>query len=374
MASYYEILGVSRNAPDREIKQAYRILARQLHPDICRDPGAEDRFKEINEAYRVLSNHEERGRYDSMGHDLYRKSQAGSRDFSAAHPSTRFQGFGDIFDLFFSEKEWGTGKDFRPRSPSDILVRIQVTLEEALLGSERVIEVPCATRCASCEGTGSINRRASPCPRCGGTGRESGDGQGNRPDPDSQPCRDCSGKGRIPEEPCGMCGGWGATQQVRRVTIRIPPGIDSGMRIRKEGLGESIDQGIPDGDLYVEVGILPHPRLSRQGDDLEVAIPISPARAVLGAISEVETIEGRVVRVEIPPGIRHDASVRVAGEGVKMRERSGDLVVRVKIDTPEKITAEERHLYRRLLSIEEGKEATRKKGFVSRYFGGLKGR
>jgi molecular chaperone DnaJ len=154
---------------------------------------------------------------------------------------------------------------------------------------------------------------------------------------------------------------------VKGVTVRIPPGIDSGMRIRKEGLGESRDQEIPSGDLYVEVTILPHPRFSRKGDDLEIALHISPARAALGSVSEAETIDGRVIRVEIPPGTQHDAAVRVRGEGVKMRDRSGDLIARVKIDTPGKTTAEERDLYRKLLQIEERKEAMKKKGLISRY-------
>jgi molecular chaperone DnaJ len=365
--TYYEILGVSRAASDREIKQAYRILARQLHPDICREPGAEDRFKAINEAYRVLSSHEERGRYDAMGHETYRRAQAGSQGFPDPHASSGFRGFSDAFDLFFTEKAWGAGKDFQPRSSSDILTRIQITLEEALLGCEKVIEVPCATRCASCDGTGSTTRKVLPCPRCGGSGREGGPGQRVRPDPASPPCSECGGKGRVPESPCSLCGGWGETQVVKGVSVRIPPGIDSGMRIRKEGLGESRDLEIPSGDLYVEVTILPHPKFSRKGDDLEIVLHISPARAALGSSSEVETIDGRVIRVEIPPGIRHDAAVRVRGEGVKLRDRSGDLVARVKIDTPEKITAEERDLYRKLLKAEERKEAITKKGLISRY-------
>jgi molecular chaperone DnaJ len=370
--TYYEILGVSRDAQDREIKQAYRILARKLHPDINREPGAEDRFKKINEAYRVLSSHEERGRYDAMGHDRYRKAREGARDFPGSCAPPGFRGFSDIFDLFFSEKTWGSARDFQPRSASDILVRMQISLEEALLGCEKVIEVPCASRCPSCEGTGSTNHKVRPCPRCGGSGRESGGGSGGLPTPGSPPCRECGGKGRVPEAPCDLCGGWGATQGVRRVTVRIPPGIDSGMRIRKEGLGESVDQEIPNGDLYVEVTLLPHPRFTRQGDDLEIAIHISPARAALGSISDMETIDGRVIRVEIPPGIQHGAGVRVVGEGVKVRDRSGDLVVRVKIDTPGKTTAEERDLYRKILRIEEGREKMKKKGLISRYFEKMK--
>lgn len=365
--TYYEILGVSKDAPDRVIKQAYRILARRLHPDICREPGAEDRFKKVNEAYRVLSNHEERGLYDAMGHEGYRRSQAGSRDFPGSHAPPEFRGFSDIFDLFFSERAWGSGSDFRRRSVSDILVRVQITLEEAILGTEKVIEVPYASRCPSCRGTGSTTGKVHPCPRCGGSGRENTRFSRDPTSPGS-PCGECGGKGRVPEIPCTQCGGWGATQVIRRVAVRIPPGIDSGMRIRKEGLGESGDQEIPNGDLYVEVTILPHPRFTRLGDDLEVAVRISPARAALGSIAEVDAIEGKMIRVEIPPGIQHDAAIRVKGEGVKMRDRSGDLVVRVKIDIPGKITAEERDLYRNLLKIEERGVGRRRMSLISRYF------
>ena len=366
--TYYEILGVSRDASDREIKHAYRILARKLHPDICREPGAEDRFKKINEAFHVLSNHEERGRYDTMGHDRYRRSPVGPPDFPGSHGPSEFQGYSDIFDLFFSEKAWGSGRDYRPRSVSDILVRIEITLEEAILGGERVIEVAYASRCASCGGTGSTNRKVHPCPRCGGSGRGSRGASGDLIYPGSSPCKECGGKGRVPETPCSLCGGWGAIQMVRGVTVHIPPGIDSGMRIQKQGLGESGDQEIPNGDLYVEVTILPHPRFTREGDDLVIAIPLSPARAALGWISDVETIDERMIQVEIPPGVQHDAAVRVRGEGVKMRDRSGDLVVRVKIDIPGKTTAGERDLYQRLLRIEEGREGAKGKGLISRYF------
>jgi molecular chaperone DnaJ len=364
--SYYEILGVPRDATDRVIKYAYRLLARKLHPDVCNESGAEERFKEINEAYRVLSNHEKRRRYDTMGHEEYRRSQAGSRDVCGSHAPSEFQGFGDIFDLFFSERSWGSGSDFRQRSVSDILVRVQITLEEAILGTEKVIEVPYASRCPSCKGTGSTTGKVHSCPRCGGSGKENTGVLRDPPGPDS-PCGECGGKGRVPEVPCALCGGWGATQATRRVAVRIPPGIDSGMRIRREGLGESVDQEIPTGDLYVEVTILPHPRFTRVRDDLEVAIHLSPARAALGSTAEVDAIKGRSIRVDIPPGVQHDTAIRVKGEGVKVRDRSGDLVVRVKIDIPEKITARERDLYRSLLEIEGRGEGRRRMSLISRY-------
>jgi molecular chaperone DnaJ len=150
------------------------------------------------------------------------------------------------------------------------------------------------------------------------------------------------------------------------VTVHIPPGIDSGMRIRKEGLGKEMDHEIPRGDLYIEVAILPHSRFTRKGDDLEIPLHVSPARAALGSVTEVETIGGKVLRVEIPPGMQHEASVRIKGEGVKTRERTGDLILRIRILGPEKISAEERDLYRQLLRIEERGELG-KGGILSRY-------
>jgi molecular chaperone DnaJ len=366
--TYYEILGVPRDASDREIKNAYRVLARRLHPDICRESGAEERFKEINEAYRVLSDPGERGRYDALGHEMYRRSPAGFGDPSGQGGIMDFRGFGDAFDLFFSGKAWGDAASFRPRSPSDILIRMEITLEEAVLGTERVVEVPYATRCGSCRGTGSITGKVRVCPRCGGRGGEGLEAASvGFIGPGSPPCRECGGKGKIPDEPCITCGGWGATQETRRVTVHTPPGIDTGMRIRKEGLGKEVDPGIPRGDLYIEVTILPHGRFTRKGDDLEIPVHISPARAALGSVTKIGTIGGKVLRVEIPPGIQHGAPVRVKGGGVKTRERCGDLILRIWIVSPEKITAEERNLYRQLLRIEDRKEEPGKGGVISRY-------
>jgi molecular chaperone DnaJ len=365
--TYYEILGIARDASDREIKHAYRTLARILHPDICREAGAEDRFKRINEAYRVLSNPVERSRYDSMGHDKYLLFPGGYRDSPRFHATTDTGDFGDVFDLFFLEKAWGSSRVFRPRSLSDILVRTEVTLGEAIRGCEKVIEVPRTIRCASCGGTGSRTQKVHTCQGCGGTGSRGSGMGGNRIDLDLVPCRDCGGRGWIPEEPCTLCEGWGVIRATRMLPIRIPPGIDSGMRIRKEGLGEGGDTGIPKGDLYVEVQVLPHERLVRKGDDLEIPLPISPARAVLGTTADVEILDGKVLRVEIPPGVQHDGTIRVAGEGVRMRDRCGDLVVRIRITTPEETTAEERDLYRRLVRIEAERELRGKKGPITGY-------
>lgn len=371
--SYYELLGVPRDASDREITQAFRLLARRLHPDVSREPGAEERFKEVNEAYLVLSSPEERLRYDSMGHDAYRMFRAGARwPPHGPRGDPGFHGFGDAFDLFPGQA-WGPPSAFRPRAAPDLLVRIEITLGEAILGCDRVVEVPRVTRCNACDGTGSTSRRARPCPRCGGTGREGRPGPGGPSGSWDSPCRECGGRGRLPEEPCIPCGGWGTIRETRRVPVRIPPGIGSGMRIRKEGLGEGMEEGIPNGNLYIEVQILPHARFTRTGEDLEMLLHISPAMAALGTVSEVETIDGKVISAEIPPGVQHDSVVRVKGRGVRTRERCGDLILRIRIEVPERMTAGERDLYLQLLRAEEEKKEMRRKGVLSACISRIRG-
>jgi len=371
--NYYEILGVERDASDREIKHAYRVLARRMHPDVCREEGAEERFKGVNEAFRVLSDPEERGRYDVLGHDGYTRFGGGSGGSPGPGPAGDFRGFGDAFDLFFSAGSWGPAAEFRPRPGSDILVQESITLEEAILGCDREVDVPFTTRCGSCGGTGSATRKAPPCPVCGGTGREEGGAPGGPAGPALSPCRECGGRGRIPEEPCDRCGGWGATQGVRKVKVRIPPGIDTGMRIRKAGLGKEGDPEIPDGDLFIEVAILPHGRFTRKGDDLETLVHLSPAKAVLGSSIEVETVDGRTLRVEIPPGVQPDGIIRVPGEGVTTRERRGNLIIRVGIRPPETVSDREKALYVKLFRIGE-ERAGGKDGRVARYVSRIRDR
>jgi len=371
--TYYEILGVPGDASDREIKEAYLQLAKRLHPDVCSEDRAGDRFREVNEAYRVLSDPGERGRYDALGHEnylLYREGHHGTPPPGASP----FPGFGDAFDFFSPEKSWGSPRAFRPRADSDILVRLPVTLEEAVLGAEKEVGVPHAYRCPACGGTGSaMGGPARPCPRCGGTGREGAVAPRQPVETGSPPCRECGGRGRIPQPPCGRCDGWGVIRETRRIPVRIPAGIESGMRIRREGLGDGKEDGIPKGDLYIEVTVLPHERFTRKGDDLEMPFGLSPARAALGSAAEVVTIRRNTVRVDIPAGVRHDAVVRVPGEGVKTRDRCGDLVLRIRIEPPQGITAEEQDLYRRILRIEERRDGM-KQGMLERYISKIRRR
>lgn len=370
---YYDVLGISRNADDKEVKKAYRNLARKYHPDVCKEPGAEEKFKEINEAYSVLSDSQKRAQYDNMGHETFKNASKGSYTgggggFGGGGFYTDFSGFGDIFD-FFGGGHRRTG----PQPGADLLMRMTIPLEDAVTGTSREIEVMHTEPCPKCDGTGSETRKQNTCPRCGGSGQmrqatSSPFGQFVR----MMTCTMCDGRGRVPERICKDCSGSGHTRAKRKVSINIPPGIDSGMRLRMEGYGEAGDAGAPNGDLYIEIYVQAHERFTRDGDNLATSIEITPSQAVLGTIAEIETIDGRHIEVKVPPGVQYNTALRIPGEGVKRRTRPGDLMVRVKIVTPKSVSAEEKELYGKILEI-EGK-ADGKKGFFSGIMGKKKGK
>lgn len=367
-SDYYDILGVPRNADDKEVKKAYRNLARKYHPDVCKDHGAEEKFKQINEAYSVLSDTQKRAQYDNMGHETYTNASKGSYTGGGGFGggfSTDFSGFGDIFDFF------GGGGGYRrsgPQQGADLLTRISIPLEDAVSGTDRDIEVMHTEPCPACAGSGSETKKQNACPRCGGSGQmrqasQSPFGQFIR----MTTCTQCGGKGKIPERVCKDCRGSGHTRAKRKVTIHIPPGMESGMRLRMEGYGEAGDFGAQNGDLFIEVYVQPHERFTRDGDTLETIIEISPAQAVMGTTIEIETIDKRHIELNVPSGVQYNTALRVSGEGVKRRGHPGDLLVRVKIVTPRQPGSEEKELYEKILAI-EGKHGG-KKGFFSGFMG-----
>jgi molecular chaperone DnaJ len=349
---YYDILGISRNAEDGEIKKAYRNLARKYHPDVCKEPGAEDKFKQINEAYSVLSDAQKRVQYDNMGHETFTNASKGSYTggggFGGGGFYTDFSGFGDIFDFF-----GGGYRRAGPRVGADLLTHLNITLEDAVAGTDRDIDVMHTEPCPACAGSGSETKKQNTCPRCGGTGQmrqasHSVFGQFIR----MTTCTQCGGRGKIPERQCTKCRGSGHTRATRKVTIHIPPGIDSGMRMRMEGYGEAGEYGALSGDLYIEIHVQPHERFRRDGDNLEISVEISPAQAVLGTTIEIETIDKRHIELKIPSGIQYNTALRVSGEGVKRRGHPGDLLVRVKIVTPKQVSGDEKELYGKILEFE----------------------
>ena len=367
--SYYEILGVSRNADDKEIKKAYRNLARKYHPDVCKEPGAEERFKKINEAYSVLSDPQKRAQYDRMGHEAYsnasRGSYTGGGGFSGGF-SADFSGFGDIFETFFGGGfGGGTRQRAGPRPGADLLMKMEVTLEEAVFGAEKEISLDHIEPCPACDGSGSETRKFTTCPTCGGSGQmrqasQSIFGSFVR----MSTCTACGGRGKVPESPCKTCGGSGHRRARQTVKVKIPPGVDTGMRLRMEGYGDAGEYGAPSGDLYIEISVAPHEKSTRRGDDLETTVDITPAQAALGSRVEVQTIDGRTVVLDIPAGVQHNTGLRIPGEGVRWQTKPGDMLVRVRIVVPTRLTDEERELYGRLLEIEGHKPLARgtKKG------------
>lgn len=364
---YYDILGVPRNADEKDVKKAYRNLARKYHPDVCKEPGAEEKFKQINEAYSVLSDTEKRAQYDNMGHETFRNASKGSYTGAGGYGgggfSADFSGFGDIFDFF-----GGGHRRSGPQPGSDLLMRLTITLENAVSGTDRDVEVMHTEPCPACAGTGSETKKQNTCPRCGGSGQmrqasASPFGQFIR----MTPCSLCGGRGKVAEKACRDCHGSGHTRIKRKVTIHIPAGIDNGMQLRMEGYGEAGDYGAPNGNLYIEVYVQPHERFIRSGDNLETYIEISPAQAVLGSSVEIETIDKRRIDLKIPPGIQYNTALRIPGEGIKRRGHPGDLMVRIRIITPKSIKNEEKELYTRILEL-EGKSIG-KKGFFSGIMG-----
>jgi molecular chaperone DnaJ len=370
---YYDTLGVPRNADGKEIKKAYRNLARKYHPDICKEPGAEDKFKQINEAYSVLSDEQKKAQYDNMGHETFTNASKGSYTggggFGNSGFSSDFSGFGDIFDFFGGGGQRRSG----PQPGADLLMRIQIRLEDAVSGIDREIEVMHSEPCTACGGSGSETKKLNVCPRCGGSGQmrqatNSPFGQFVR----MSTCTQCGGKGKIPEKVCRECHGSGHTRVKRKISVHIPAGIDNGMRLRMEGYGEAGDYGAANGDLFLEVYVQPHDRFVRSGDNLETSVDISPAQAVLGTQIEIVTIDKRHIDLRIPAGVQSNTALKITGEGVKRRGKPGDLLVRVRIVTPKSINSEQKELYQKLIEL-EGKSSGNS-SFFSGFMGKKKSR
>lgn len=375
---YYDRLGVSRTADDKELKKAYRNLARKYHPDVNKDPGAEDKFKEINEAYSVLSDAQKRAQYDQLGHETFTNASKGSYGgggYSGGF-NADFSGFGDIFD--FASDIFGGGFGGRRRGPrrgDDLLMRMDINLRDAVFGVDKEIEVMHAESCQTCDGTGSEDKSLKSCPKCGGTGQIRQQTQtpfGNFVR--QGVCDQCGGKGKIPEKPCSTCHGSGHAKIKRKLSVHIPAGVDTGMRLRMEGYGDAGDHGAPNGDLYIEVHVRPDSRFQREGDILGTKVQISPSQATLGTIVEIKTIDDRKLEVKVPAGTQGGKRLRVSGEGVRKRGRYGDLLVTVEVIIPKNVHGEMKELYEKILELEgtrdKGKNNGDKKGFFESILGG----
>ncbi len=346
----YEVLGVSPEATQEEIKKAYRRLARKYHPDL--NPGdkeAERRFKEINEAYEVLSDPKKRAEYDQLrqaasAHTFTTPEGETAYDFSGLFEEGGLGGFADLFeDLFGFET-----RSHRPRRGEDIMARVEVDLRDAALGREIEVEVPYRGPCPTCGGQGlDPTDTGSSCPACGGQGKKDIRQKGMRV---IQICSHCGGSGRIRTRPCPTCRGTGVSGHRERIKIKVPPGVKEGDTIRIPGKGAPGIMGGPPGDLYVQFVIRPDPIFERRGDDLYVKVPVDIFTATLGGEVVVPTIDGQV-KMKIPPGTQCGQKFRLKGKGLpRARGGRGDEYAEVMIRVPTHLSPEAKKLFEELKS------------------------
>jgi len=340
---YYETLGVRRDADGESIKKAYRALAMRYHPD--RNPGdhaAEQRFKEINEAYDVLKDGQKRAAYDRFGHAAF-ENGAGPRSAGFDFTAT---GFADIFDEMFGDfmgaRRAGAGRS----RGADLRYNMEITLEESFEGKQAMIRVPTSVRCEACGGTGG-EKGAQPitCPSCFGAGKTRAS-QGFFTI--ERTCQTCHGAGKIIEKPCKPCMGSGRVRKEKTLSVTIPPGVEDGTRIRLAGEGEAGMRGSPPGDLYIFLSIKPHHYFVRNGADIHCRVPIPMTTAALGGSIEVPTVDGSRAKVSIPAGTQTGHQFRLRGRGMSvLRSPSrGDMYVEVAVETPVHLTRKQQELLR----------------------------
>jgi molecular chaperone DnaJ len=346
---YYEVLGISRNASAREIKRAYRHLARKYHPDV--NPGnksAETAFKEVNEAHEVLSDAKKRREYDRLGHAAFSGAGAGPGPGGAGSGGFDFsqfdlgsaEGLGDLFSDLFGGRRGGQAAESAPSR--DVHYTMDLDFEDAVRGRTTEIAVQKESACDACGGSGA--RPGSPlvtCPECQGSGR--------RPARSllrgAQPCARCDGSGKTRAEPCGACGGRGTRPRTERIQVKIPPGVDNGSRVRLAGMGNAGPRGAAPGDLFLITRIRPHPFFERKGDNLYCEIPITIAEAALGARIEIPTVDGPA-SMRVPPETSSGQTFRLSGKGVPHLKGGGrgDQFVTVKLTIPRGLDARSQEL------------------------------
>lgn len=333
---YYQVLGVERTANADELKKAFRRVAMKCHPDRCPDdPQAQEKFKEAKEAYEVLADPNKRALYDQHGHAAFEHGMGGGRG--------GFQGdVGDIFGDIFSDIFGMGGGRQRARRGSDLRYLLELDLEEAVFGIEKTIQVPTLVECVTCHGAGSADGKTASCATCNGHGRVR---MQNGIFSIQQACPHCGGTGKTIRNPCKTCSGEGRVRDERTLSVKIPAGVDNGDRIRLNGQGEAGPAGTVPGDLYVEVRVREHAIFQRDGDDLHCEIPLRFGQAALGATLNVPTLEGEA-QITIPPETQTGKLFRLRGKGVKSVRsgRAGDLLCRAVVETPVRLTGEQREL------------------------------
>ncbi len=374
MADYYELLGVSRDVDADSLKKAYRRLARQYHPDVNKDPAAEDRFKEIGRAYEVLSDPQARARYDQFG-------EAGLGGGGGMPDMGDMGGFADLFETFFSGfggaggGAAGGARRRGPRQGDDLRLDLTISFSEAVFGSEKDVQIRHLETCSTCSGSGAkAGSGPTTCGTCGGAGqvrRATRTPFGNFTQ--VAPCPTCEGSGQVIADPCSACGGQGLQQVRKKLRINIPAGVDSGTRLRVGQEGNAGQRGGPAGDLYVFLTVQAHPHLRRDGVTVLSEVSLNYLQAILGDTIEVETVDGQEP-LEIPPGTQPGAVITLQGKGIP---RLGNPVARgnhqftIKVQLPTKLNGEERQLLEQLAGhhTSKGQRHHHKSGL----FGGLFG-
>lgn len=357
----YEVLGISRDATEKEVKKAYKRLAMKYHPDrTSGDDELEEKFKEVKEAYEILSSPQKKAAYDQYGHDGV--DQQGRGGFGHADFGDQF---GDIFgDIFGGGRRGGAQ---RPQQGADLRYNMELTLEEAVKGISKEIQIPTLVHCEQCNGSGAKKGTdVRTCSTCHGQGQvqmRQGFFAVN------QTCPTCHGQGKIISDPCHKCHGHGRYERSKTLSVKIPAGVDTGDRIRLSGEGEAGERGAPPGDLYVQMNVLPHHVFERDGNNLYCEVPISFTEAALGGEIEVPTLDGRV-KLKIPAETQTGRMFRMRNKGVKSvrSQVTGDLMCKVIVETPVKLSAKQRELlkeFENLCSSSSTKHKPKSEGFLA---------
>lgn len=368
---FYELLGVERSADDKQIKSAYRKLAMQYHPD--RNPGcteSEAKFKAISVAYDCLKDPQKRAAYDRYGHAAFQNGgPGGGQGFGGAD----FADLGDIFETIFGGAFGGAagpgGARQRPRRGADLRYDMHVSLEEAFHGKDTEIEVEVSVACETCSGSGAepgTSKRT--CNLCHGHGKIRAQ-QGFFVI--EKPCHNCHGTGEIIESPCRECRGEGRVDKVQRLTVEVPPGVDTGTRIRLGGKGEAGPYGAPAGDLYIFMHVQPHAVFQREGTTLFTRVPISFTTASLGGSIDIPGLDGETSTIEIPAGIQSGKQLRKRGAGMPVLQGRGrgDLVIEIVVETPTKLSKEQKAILEQFRETETGEECPESAGFFAKLKG-----
>lgn len=364
---YYETLGVEKGASAEDIKKAYRQLAKKYHPDLNKDDeNAAQKFKEVNEAYQVLSDDKKRAQYDQFGSAAFDGSAgtggAGFGDFGG------FGGFGDIFDSFFGGGR-SAARSNGPVRGGDVEASLRITFEEAAFGVKKEISITRREQCDQCHGSGAqAGSDVKTCPTCGGSGQIRQQQQtmlGSFVNVTT--CPHCHGEGRIIEKPCERCGGSGRTVHQRKINVNIPAGIDDGQILTLSGQGDAGLKGGPAGDLHVYIGVRPHKVFKRDGVNLYMDMPISFGQAALGCELEVPTLDGKV-KYSIPAGTQSGTVFRLRDKGIKYlrQQRNGDLFVKMNVEIPRKLTDKQKELILEFEGIAPTKEHKKGKGIFKK--------